>query len=211
MKFLTLLLFPCLLFAQNHESDAAYAAKVGDIATLKILVEKLGVSPNALSEKLPLIFYSKNTKIARYLMDRGASPRDPDGRTMLMIKAGAGDKKMFNFFFHTGDVRAKDSQGWTALHYLAEGSGSIGFAKKLIKAGADVNALDDELWTPLMLAAQGGNYTLTDYLIQKGAKTGLKNKDKKTALKLALDAHPFAVKKGAFEKTARILQKKTAK
>lgn len=207
MKFLTFLLFPCLLAAQNHDSDAAYAAKIGDIATLKILVEKLGVSPNALFEKLPLIFYSKNPRTARYLMDRGASSRDSDGRTMLMLQAGSGDKKMFNFFFNKNDVPAKDSQGWTALHYLAEGSGNIGFAKKLIKAGADVNALDDELWTPLMLAAQGGKYALTDYLIQSGAKVGLKNKDKKSALNLSLDASTYAVKKEAFEKTAQILKK----
>jgi ankyrin repeat protein len=34
----------------------------------------------------------------------------------------------------------------------------------LVEAGADIDARDNKLWTPLMIAAMGGNYEVVRYL-----------------------------------------------
>jgi ankyrin repeat protein len=60
--------------------------------------------------------------------------------------------------------------GWTALH-LAAHYGRPGVVRLLIEAGADVNALADNIIgnTPLMAAIAGGNEAIVRELIAAGA------------------------------------------
>ncbi|KAJ3403875.1 hypothetical protein CcCBS67573_g06458 [Chytriomyces confervae] len=68
-----------------------------------------------------------------------------------------------------------------ALHWAASGK-HVNVAEYLIEKGADVNALDDADWTPLMIAVSVGSAPLVDFLLQNGADVNLQNENKQTPL-----------------------------
>ena len=67
-----------------------------------------------------------------------------------------------------------------ALH-AACAYGHLECAKALLGAGADINKLNNNGWTPLMLAANNGYIEVVRELLKRGAKKDLKNKGGKTA------------------------------
>ena len=67
------------------------------------------------------------------------------------------------------------------LHYAA-GEGRKEIAELLIAKGADVDAKDEEEWTPLHSAAYVGNKEIVELLIAKGADLNAKDDDGKTPL-----------------------------
>ncbi|KAK9934423.1 hypothetical protein M0R45_021568 [Rubus argutus] len=71
-----------------------------------------------------------------------------------------------------------------ALH-LATQHGDLDFVHTLVSRGYDVNALDAEGYTPLMLAARGGHSKLCELLISLGARCDIVNARQETALLLA--------------------------
>ena len=68
------------------------------------------------------------------------------------------------------DVNAKEGDGWTPLHFAAEG-GHNETAELLIAAGADVNAGDKDGKTPLDLATKEKKTETADFLRKHGGKT----------------------------------------
>jgi hypothetical protein len=76
-----------------------------------------------------------------------------------------------------GDVNARDTQGHTPLHRVAEpfrhskatDEQQIEVGKMLLDAGADVNAKDNQQATPLHLAALWGRGTLVKLLLKHGS------------------------------------------
>ena len=52
------------------------------------------------------------------------------------------------------DVKLLSNAKWTALHQAAE-TGQAKIIEILLKAGAEVDAKEEDDWTPLMLAARG--------------------------------------------------------
>lgn len=67
------------------------------------------------------------------------------------------------------DVEIADEEGWTVLFYAAR-DGENAFIIKLIEHGANINAIDKYLRTPLHLAAQEYHVEAAHLLIQNGAK-----------------------------------------
>ena len=68
------------------------------------------------------------------------------------------------------DANAKDSDGWTPMHYAAtEGYGKV--VKLLLANGADANAKDSDGWTPLHYAARRGYAEVVKLLEAAIAKT----------------------------------------
>jgi ankyrin repeat protein len=65
-------------------------------------------------------------------------------------------------------------------------TGKLSDAEAALAAGADPNARDDQLYTPLHLAARGGNTDLARLLIDKGADPNAKDDDHRTPLHLAV-------------------------
>ena len=57
-----------------------------------------------------------------------------------------------------------------------------------VQAGANPQAVDDELRTPLMVAAEQGYVKLANYLIKAGAVVDVKAEDGMTCLHLAAQA-----------------------
>lgn len=67
------------------------------------------------------------------------------------------------------DLRAVDyHEGWTLLHWAAH-CGHTDLARALLGRGADLECLDEESQTPLMLAAFAGHLDMVRLLLERGA------------------------------------------
>ena len=64
------------------------------------------------------------------------------------------------------------NERYQALH-VACGEGHLDVVRRLVEAGADVNAVGREGLTPLSLAAHSGNRDLAGYLISEGAEVDI--------------------------------------
>jgi len=69
------------------------------------------------------------------------------------------------------NLNAAEPDGMTALHWAVRGNDTQ-TAQLLIRAGANVKVTSRYGITPLALAAQNGNPTLTDLLLKGGAEGG---------------------------------------
>ncbi len=145
-----------------------YAAKSGDIATIKVLLE------------------NKADILAQ----------DNLGTTALMIAAREGHAPVIEFLLssslknplpvsQTEVVNQKDLSKWTALTWAVKKS-QLEAAKVLIAAGADVNNLDHE-GTPLLhIAVDNANADMVKLLLENKAKVKAKDQYGLTALVYAL-------------------------
>ncbi|KAJ3095766.1 hypothetical protein HDU97_006552 [Phlyctochytrium planicorne] len=73
-------------------------------------------------------------------------------------------------------VSSKDEDERTGLHWAASGN-KPQVAAELIERGAEVDALDDAKWSPLMIASSVGSAPIVDLLLQKGANANLQNEN----------------------------------
>jgi uncharacterized protein len=80
-----------------------------------------------------------------------------------------------------------DGYGRTPLHYAAA-DGRIEEVARLLAAGADANAQDDNGWSPLHFAAQAISAGATQALLAAGANTELRDSFGNTALSTAVFA-----------------------
>jgi ankyrin repeat protein len=93
-----------------------------------------------------------------------------------------------------GDVAARGPRkvgadfmgGMTALLYAAR-EGHLGAATALVEAGADVNQLSGDKFSPLVMAIINGHLDLAKYLLQHGANPNLASETGVTALYAAID------------------------
>lgn len=70
----------------------------------------------------------------------------------------------------TGDV----DDGSTLLHFAAY-TGNMEATKLLVELNADVNALNEDHWTPLHDTTVHGNFDIYDYLVSHGALENIEN------------------------------------
>ena len=141
----------------------------------------------------------KNAQLIKVHMLLGrkvdANITDNSGKTALMYAVGNADgarvdaKLVEEVLAATQQPDGKDDNGRTALMYAAENpqAGSL-ILDMLINRGADVNAADNTGKTVLMYAAAGGDIGKLRLLIDKGAKTGAKTQDGKTAADFAKES-----------------------
>ena len=88
-------------------------------------------------------------------------------------------------FLFKKDVHARGQEDQTALH-LASSYGHHDVARILISHGANVDAVDENSYTPLMFAAMGNHpHTVNELLVHKANFT-LTNINGDSALKLAI-------------------------
>lgn len=105
------------------------------------------------------------------------------GISSLMNATISNDVDAVNFFSKSGVtvVNQKNIGGATSLHIAAR-NGNVQIAKILIDNGANVNAIDNEGWTPLMRATTSGNSELVGMLLDHGADASKVNSVGETAI-----------------------------
>lgn len=82
------------------------------------------------------------------------------------------------------DDEEEDIRGMTALMFAAQ-SGSVECVQRLVHAGANANAIEEDWWSPLHFAAKEGHLEVCKVLVQAGANPSALNCDDKTPLHLA--------------------------
>ena len=79
------------------------------------------------------------------------------------------------------DPNAKEDDGWTPLHIVAE-IGHVEIVKILLERGADPNTKDIAGHTPLHIAASNGHVGVVMVLLERGADPNAKSNDGWTPL-----------------------------
>ncbi|XP_049798791.1 26S proteasome non-ATPase regulatory subunit 10-like [Schistocerca nitens] len=82
------------------------------------------------------------------------------------------------------DVRTRDSDGMTALHFFAE-MGYVEVVRSLVERGAEVDARNSSMETPLHLAAIGGHSPIVRLLVACSADVNARNCYERTPLQFA--------------------------
>lgn len=192
----------------------ALACESGSAAVVERLL-KAGVSANAtgtLGETaLHTCAHSGNTAAVRTLVAAGAAVNPGDswrGQTPLMWAAAEGHPETMRVLIEAGaDINARSTiltwerqrtdeprdkwlppGGLTAL-LLAARENCVACVDVLAKAGADLNVVDPEQHTALVLALTNGHFDVAGRLIDLGADLNMQDNVGQTALWAAVDAH----------------------
>jgi len=161
--------FTPLLLAASSESigkaffDALFEAKDIDVNA------KSNAGANTMENYTPLFYVitrnhiegNTNKEIVDLLLAKGADIKHLTGKSQ---SAGRPEKK-------------------NALHLACETRGDrADIVEALLAKGMDIEAMDDENFSPLHLAAMANNAKITKLLLEKGANIASKNKDGVTVL-----------------------------
>ena len=163
------------LYEEDYEGLTALgvAAKVGSLATAKVLLEWHRRTGRQKSFKGGCI--------------DGRNSRDTRGKTLLHLAAESDDADVARILIDNGaDMEAEDPDGNSCL-YLALTQKSYNVARCLIYSGADVNrhSADDD-FTPLHRVAADGEPRLLRVLLGRGAEVNALAKNSQTPLHIAL-------------------------
>jgi ankyrin repeat protein len=126
-------------------------------------------------------------RLVAALLDKGAGikPKDNGGENVLSCTSPG--SAVFNLLLERGaDADAATPEGYTAL-IEAINDDNLSAVKRLIAKGVDVNriCLVMDAHTPLMVAAEDGKAALVNELLKAGADVQAKDKEGRTALRLA--------------------------
>jgi len=169
-RFLTLLLCCLAVFSTALFSQEIFeAVKAGDLAKVKILVEKD-----------PQIINAKNR----------------DGITILFAAVGYPRLEIAEYLISKGaDVNVRNDFTTTPLHLACENGLPLEFVRLLVEKGADVNAVAKYSGRPLDLALDGGDAAVIDFLKSKSARpTPLEFETYRLAEKVHRIAYPWGMR-----------------
>lgn len=126
-----------------------------------------------------------NAKVMQALIAHGV---DISVGELVSSAAKRGNSQLMALLLDNGgNVNEADSSGNLPMYYAGMSS-SVDVARLLLQKGADINARDPSSGsTALHLAVTYGRNTVVEFLVENGAKLGIKNKDGQTPLMLARD------------------------
>ena len=156
------------------------AARTGNADAVRALIEK-GANVNAretqLGETALMWAASENhAAAAALLIERGA---DVSARSSTI----AFPKDRFGL---EGVLTILPHGNWTPQMYAGR-DGGVDVVPVLVKAGADVNAVDPDGTTPLVLAIMNSHYDTANALLENGADPNITDKQGMAALYAAVD------------------------
>ena len=160
---------------------------------MKLFVDR-GANVNAVNDEgqtaLMWAAERNSADVAKFLLANKAGPglRNKRGQTALHIAAANFHAAIVGDLLASGaEADLRDADGKTALLLVANSESFVpdDIMNLLLSKGADLNALDPEGNSPLITAAKAGSLPGVEYLLGKGARTDLKNKDGMTALMYA--------------------------
>ena len=193
-----------------HMTPLTAAAKEGDVATIKELLNKGAKVDESNSGKwsaTPLYWSLFDCKFeaVELLLKKGANANSADSFGLAPLQLAVCckdvDPSLIEHLIEKGaDVNYKNtSDGWRGLHY-AISCGSDDMARLLIEKGADVNAIADDGTTPLILAAKNDSVFIAKLLLEKGADVNWRDMKKKSAMSYAKGVL------GIFKKKKKMIQ-----
>lgn len=138
-----------------------------------------------------------------------ANTFSPDGFTPLGLAAFFGHLEIANvlLMYHADPNTASNNPAHVAPLHSAVAGNHFDVAAKLVEAGADVNAVQADGFTPLMGAAQNGSLPMVELLLAHGAD-GNARVDKHAAQFADMTALDFAKQANAQDVVARLETKK---
>ncbi len=177
IPFTSLFLFLALSAPAWPQQDIFDLMRKGDVQAVMSLVEKTPGLVDAREGQgmTPLHYavYGKDTRLIRFLIDKGASLEAVNAsvKTPLHIAAINDQSEAAAVLLERGaKVEARDDYGRTALILCARERGQAATGRVLIAAGADVNAVDRFGSSALELAAWRGKKDFVDLLLDRGVK-----------------------------------------
>lgn len=198
-----------------------WAAAENNAAAIKVLVEAgAGVHERSAGGSFtPFLFAVRGGHVdaSRALLDAGAKIEDslPDGTSPLVLATINAHYELAAFLVERGANPNAAAQGWTALHQIAwsrrHNAGfnlpgpvatgnldSLDLARKLVRAGANVNARQTKEpkdgnrnqqnrlgATPFLLAAKSADVPYMRVLLELGADPSIKTNNNTTPLMVA--------------------------
>ena len=175
-------------------SPLSNAAAVGRMDIVQLLLDH-GADPNLPEEQyaprgkaLYSAVYHGHYDIAKLLLERGAFPNPPvesSGDALWVSQEWRPDKRMEQLLLsfgatptkgHSGEDQPEGGPNWLGISPLHEAArkGDVAEAKRLLEAGADLNARDEHLGSsPLAWAARFGQMKMVDFLLRQGASKRL--------------------------------------
>jgi hypothetical protein len=129
-----------------------------------------------------------NLEIAAYLLDHGAKTniRDFHKRTPLMMLDGDSSLEMFELLVrHGAKINLLDKYKNNLLHHAVVNELPAEAIRRLTTYGLNLNAVNKEGKTALMLAAEYGLVDAAKALIESGADVNIRTRDGQSALTLS--------------------------
>ena len=129
-----------------------------------------------------------NVEIARFLLERGAKAniRDFEKRTPLMMLDEDATPEMLQLLLSFGaKLKLVDKERNTVLHHAAAKGVNAELIRTLVIHGVNLNALNKEGKTALMLAAEENEEEAVAVLLESGADPNIRTRDGRSAADVA--------------------------
>ncbi|XP_074589241.1 uncharacterized protein LOC141845096 isoform X2 [Curcuma longa] len=171
-------------------SPIVFAARHGDVAALEVLSRRHEIDIDELdgAGDTPVMMTVKEGHVEafRRLVFAGADMkhRNKEGETAIDLLRSKENRELFEQVMLEFMLERGGTGHFHALHFAAR-RGDIAAVQLLTRRGCDVNSLDGEGYTPLMLAAREGHGATCEALILAGAECHLATRRGETALSLA--------------------------
>ncbi|MDO6992644.1 ankyrin repeat domain-containing protein [Brachyspira innocens] len=130
---------------------------------------------------LQYAIYKGNTNAVNLLIENGADTKKKDynGYCSLFYASAFSDANMIHFLLKKDPslTREKSLSGRTVMHFAALYGNDEAISYYLSNTFLSINAKDNEGNTPLHCACEKGYSSTIDLLVQRGAKTDIKNNE----------------------------------
>lgn len=135
-------------------------------------------------------FLASEAEILELLIEHGADPllQSGNGNFAIHFAAGRAHVELIKALLkHGSPVNARNRVEAVPLHIAASSSSpnAVRACALLLRSGANLEAVDNDLWTPLCYAVRSGNIAIATLFLQMGANVNCQDSFGNSALYLA--------------------------